>query len=210
MRSKKLPSVGPSAIAEESTAEIVAALAATDAPSWFRHALGYAVRPASRRLARRLIAFDRAIATEGLTRAAHQLLGVMGARVTIVGDVPRGAALVVMNHPGAYDALATMHALGRDDVLFLARDRRFLRALPNLRAHLAFTGVAGLKRALRHLANRGLVVQLGAGAIEPDTRFDRHAPPLAPWPAGSGLLAARAARTRCDRRGYSRARCSVG
>ncbi|MBX3228386.1 MAG: hypothetical protein KIT84_07020 [Labilithrix sp.] len=181
-------------IARHSTKEIVAALAATDAPWWLRRAIALGAAPASARLARRLRAFDAAIAARGLAAAARSFLDAMGARVTVLGAPPRGAALVVMNHPGAYDALATMAALGRDDVVFLAKERPFLRALPNLRAHLAFVGgAAGLKAAVRSFARGGVVVQLGAGAIEPDARFERAAA-SASWPPGSGLLAERAGR----------------
>ena len=108
-----------------------------------------------------------------------------------------------MNHTGAYDALALMTALGRDDVLFVAGERAFLRALPNVGRHLAFVGathslgvdrrrgrVDGVKRALATVRDGGVVVQFGAGAIEPDTAFDRGEP-LGAWQGGTGLIAAR-------------------
>lgn len=113
----------------------------------------------------------------------------------IEGAAPRGPAVVVVNHPGAYDALALMTALGRDDVLFVAGERAFLRALPNVGRHLAFVGathrrVDGVKRALATVRDGGVVVQFGAGAIEPDTAFDRGEP-LGAWQGGTGLIAAR-------------------
>jgi hypothetical protein len=172
-------------IARISTDEIIAAMAATDAPWWLRRFVGAAVQLPSWRLARRLARFDAAIARDGLARAAKAFLETMGATVTVYGSPPTRAALVVMNHPGAYDALALMAALGRDDVRFLARDRRFLRVLPNLSSRMIFVSASGLRQALRFLRGGGAVVQLGAGRIE---REDT----LADWPDGTGFLAARA------------------
>lgn len=182
-------------IAHLSTDEIIAAVAATDAPWWLRRTIAALVRGPSRRLGRRLSTFDRQIERSGLATAARELMSAMGAKILVEGEAPRGEALVVMNHPGAYDALALMTALGRDDVRFLARDRRFLRSLPGLSRHMLFVSASGLRSALRHLGRGGAVVQLGAGAIEPDVRFDRPSggrAALAEWPDGTGFLAARA------------------
>jgi hypothetical protein len=141
------------------------------------------------------------VAETGLSRAAAETLAIFGVRLDITGDPPRrGPALVVTNHPGAYDALATMAALDRDDVALVAADRAFLRAMPRLSEHLVFVAdarasdrAAGLRRAIAWLENGGALVQFGAGAIEPDARFLPHGTePLAPWHLGTGLFASRA------------------
>src|SRR6185295_1716826 len=79
-----------------------------------------------------------------------------------------------------------------------AADRAFLRALPNVRDHLVFADersarsrAAAVRRALSRIERGGVVVQYGAGAIEPDARFD-DGPWLGEWGEGTGLLAARA------------------
>lgn len=176
-----------SQIARESAAEIEAALRAKDAPRWAQLVMAGFVRVASRRLGEQLCDWDADIGRRGLASASARFLNELGARTLVLGKPPARGALLAMNHPGAYDALATMSALERDDVLFLARSRPFLEALPNLAKHLAFVGAAGFKRAVRHITAGGVVVQLGAGAIEPDARFDRG--DLAPWPTGATRLA---------------------
>jgi hypothetical protein len=174
-------------IARISTAEIIAAVRATDAPWWIRQVIGAAVRVPSRRLGTLLVRFDGEIGRVGMHRAASRFMSAMGARVRVEGEAPRGAALVVMNHPGAYDALALMTALGRDDVRFLAREREFLRSLPHLAKRMIFVNAMGLRAAIRYLGRGGVVVQLGAGTIEPEGQ-------LAEWPDGTGWLASRAPR----------------
>lgn len=164
-----------------------------------RSLLVRAARVPSARLARTLARFDESVAAEGLGAAARATLSAFGARVEIAGSVPaRSGVLVVTNHPGAYDALAMMAALGRDDVAFLAADRAFLRAMPNLAEHLVFVDersasarAAGIRRALDWLARGHVLVHYGAGAIEPDARFD-EGDVLGRWRAGTGVLAARA------------------
>jgi hypothetical protein len=74
--------------------------------------------------------------------------------------------------------------------------------MPGLCDHLVFVSdvgpaarMRGLRRALAWLASGRVLVQYGAGAIEPDAGFARPDDALlGPWAAGTGLLAARAAR----------------
>jgi hypothetical protein len=189
-------------LAALSTEEIVSALGAAGLPRLLRAAVKRVARGPSDRLGRTLAHFDGLISYVGLARAARAALESFGARLAIDGAVARsGPLLVVANHPGAYDALALLAALGRDDVAFVAADRPFLRAMPGLFAHLVvvddervFDRVAGLRRALAWLEKGGTLIQFGAGAIEPDARFaDAAAPALGSWSNGSGVLASRAA-----------------
>jgi hypothetical protein len=105
----------------------------------------------------------------------------------------------VANHPGAYDALALVATLGRDDVAILAADRVFLRSMPALARHLVFVPdppapplarARGLLRAVRHLTSGGTLLHFGAGRIEPDPAFpiDPGVDALAAWPGGTGAL----------------------
>lgn len=142
-----------------------------------------------------LARFDDAIGRVGLAKAAHDLLRTLGATLDVRGERLRpGGALVLANHPGAYDALAIMAALERDDVAFIAADRAFLRALPHLQEHLFFAGPRGLRQAIEWLDLGKVVVQFGAGSIEPDPRFAENGTVLGEWNGGTGMLAERAAR----------------
>ena len=185
-----------------STAEIVAALGATGLSPLLRAVVEGAARVPSRRLGRALGRFDALIAAVGITRAARATLAAFGVALEVEGAArSRGPLLVVTNHPGAYDALALLTALQRDDVALVAADRAFLRAMPSLSTHLvfvdegrAFGRLAGLRGALAWLASGRALVQFGAGAIEPDARFADGVELVAPWAPGTGVLAAGAAK----------------
>lgn len=190
-------------LAALSTAEIVSALGATGLSPLARLVVQRLARPPSARLGRSLARFDALIGDVGIAAAAQATLAAFGVRLEVDGAAPsRGPLFVVTNHPGAYDALALIAALRRDDVALIAADRTFLRAMPALAKQLvlvddtrAFGRLAGLRRALAWLACGGVVVQFGAGAIEPDARFTAPgADVLGPWLSGTGVLAAAATR----------------
>ena len=195
------------ALAELSVTEIVDAAGARGAPWVARRLVSMLAAVPSRSLGRSLARFDAEIEGAGIGAAASGMLRRLGASVEVEGAVPAsGAVLVVTNHPGAYDSMAMMAAARRDDLALVATERTFLAAMPRFREHLVFVadpaaedGVmgrsAGLRRALRWLRAGGVLVQYGAGAIEPDLRFaDPGEDPLGAWQSGTGALAAHAAR----------------
>jgi hypothetical protein len=188
-----------------SVAEIVDAAGARGAPWIARRLVSMLATVPSDRLGRSLARFDADLETVGLAAAAHGLLRRFGASVEVEGGVPsRGAVLVLTNHPGAYDSIAMLAAAGRDDVALVAAERTFLAAMPHFREHLVFVAdakesvmgrTAGLRRALSWLEAGHVLVQYGAGAIEPDVRFTRPGDDvLGVWSDGTGLLAAHAAK----------------
>jgi putative hemolysin len=178
-------------LARLSADELAAAL---KLPGWVHPALVLA----SRRLAKVLARFDDEVA-HGLPSAATRALAAFGISCETGGNqtLPDGAAIVLANHPGAFDALALFAAIGRDDVRVLALDRPFLAALPGLSKVLipvpqdAVGRAVALRTARRHLANGGLLLHFPAGAIEPDPAIDdrphTHAPP---WQPGLDVLLA--------------------
>ncbi len=141
---------------------------------------------------------------DGLPKAAERALGRFGVALSVTGsDVSQGPRLVLANHPGAYDALALMSAIGRTDLLILAADRSFLRALPRLSKHLVFVGqspgerAGALKRAVSCLKSGGAVLHFPAGEIEPDADFEPDsAQLLKPWRAGVSALVRACARVK--------------
>jgi hypothetical protein len=187
---------------------MVAALGLARAPAFVRTPARAAFCFASAPLARVLARFDGRVALDGPAGAASAALEELGARWSREGEAPdAGPLLVVANHPGAYDALVLLAAIGRRDVAIVAADRTFLRALPGLSKHLVFVPegqdaalarVAALRSALRHLASGGVLLHFGAGRIEPDPAFTPPgAPaPLEAWAAGTGALTRGAAGAR--------------
>jgi hypothetical protein len=189
-------------LAALSAMEMVAALGAASAPGLVRRGLALPFYAASRTLGQTLAGLDDAIATQGLPGAAALTLQRFGVRLQTSGVGPsRGPCLVLANHPGAYDALALMSALAREDLRILAADRGFLRALPRLSSHLLFVAdgpyerAGALKRAVRHLRAGGALLHFPAGKIEPDADFQPEtAPLLEPWQPGVAALVAACAR----------------
>lgn len=165
-------------LAALSATEMVAALGAAQAPELLRRGLQLPFWAASRPLGRRLAELDRDVPRLGLPGAARRALDGFGIALRTSGELHHGPRLVLANHPGAYDALALMSALGRDDLRILAADRGFLRALPRVSRHLCFVGdsagarAGALKRAVSHLRAGGAVLHFPAGRIEPDADFE--------------------------------------
>ena len=183
-------------LATLSAREMVAALGVKRAPRLVQKGLGLSFFVASRTLGATLSELDENIARQGLPSAARRGLERFGVGLEVSGQpIGDGARLVLANHPGAYDALALMSAIGRRDLLILAADRSFLRALPQLSEHLVFVGqsagerAAALKRAVSCLKRGGAVLHFPAGEIEPDADFEPDTSRLLrPWQPGVAAL----------------------
>jgi len=183
-------------LARISAREMVAALGVRGGPHWLRRGLGLPFYAASRGLGQTLSTLEREVTSLGLPRAAAGALMSFGVALRVSGvEVGGGPCLVLANHPGAYDALALMRAVARRDLLILAADREFLRALSGLSAHLLFVGDApserasALKRALGWLRRGGALLHFPAGQIEPDADFVLPgAPLLEQWQPGVSAL----------------------
>lgn len=191
-------------LAAISAHEMVAALGMGSAPRLVRRGLALPLFAASRGLGKTLAAFERDLSARGLPQAAGGALARFGVELCVSGtEAATGPCLVLANHPGAYDALALMRALGRRDLLVLAAERRFLRALPGLSEHLVFVAedpvrrAGALKRSLRWLRQGGALLHFPAGRIELDADFEVDAQRLlGPWQPGVGALI-----TACERAG---------
>ncbi|HET9207995.1 MAG TPA: 1-acyl-sn-glycerol-3-phosphate acyltransferase [Burkholderiaceae bacterium] len=167
------------------------------------------LRPAARRFALVALEFDDRVGTLGLARGSAWLLQRMtaGALALGVDHVPAtGPVVVLANHPGMTDTVALLASLAsRPDLLVVALDRPFLRALPHVAKHLIFVADDGAARmgvvraAAKHLKQGGALLTFPAGEIEPDpATFDRvkALQSLAHWSDSFVLLARLAPRTR--------------
>lgn len=183
-------------LASLSAREMVAALGVRSGPRLVRRGLALPFYAASRGLGEALDALECDVLAHGLPVAAGNALSRFGVALRVSGETTTvGPCLVLANHPGAYDALALMRALGRRDLLILAADREFLRALSGLSSHLVFVGEApserarALKRSLVWLRRGGALLHFPAGKIEPDADFAPPAAPLIePWQPGASVL----------------------
>ena len=189
-------------LAALSAGEMVTALGVRRGPASFRKGLELPFWLASRELGETLAELDQTLTTLDLPTAAARSLRRFGVALEQSGTTSStGAALVLANHPGAYDAISLMAALGRKDLLILAADREFLRAMPGLSRHFLFVGessaarAGALKRALSCLQAGGAVLHFPAGQIEPDADFEADATRwLKPWQPGASALVQACAR----------------
>lgn len=183
-------------LAALSAKELVSALGLGRAPARVGQGLALPFVTLSRRLGRTLAELDATVPERGLPAAAQQALSRLGIAQHTRGTLPAsGPCLILANHPGAYDALGLMSALGRKDLRILAADRVFLRALPRVSQHLLFVGehpgarAGALKRALSCLRSGGAILHFPAGRIEPDADFDPDQRGwLKPWLPGVAAL----------------------
>src|SRR5882762_3241643 len=124
-------------LAELSANEMVAAMGVKTAPPVVNKVLRWPFWTASRRVGRTLAQFDLDAGSAGLPHAATRALERFDVRLVVSGECPsKGPVLIVANHPGAYDALALMSASRRTDLMVIAADNAFVRALPRISRHL--------------------------------------------------------------------------
>jgi len=136
-----------------------------------------AARQPALRFAREMTTFDEDIEASGIAAAARALLAryVRGVRMCGGDRIPReGPLLLLANHPGMTDTLALFASIPRSDLLVLAAERPFLRALPAAsRSLISLPGaserrLAAMRRAVTHLRAGGALLTFPAGEIEPD------------------------------------------
>ncbi len=163
--------------------------------------LGALLQPFGRRFRHDVLEADAAAARAGLDAAAQVFLARYSGTTEIQGAdlVPTsGPLLVTANHPGTVDTPLLWHALRtRADLLVIALDRPFLRAVPGLGAHLFFVSDAAahrgalVRRAASHLRAGGALLTFPAGTIEPDPaiRPSDAVASVARWSRSPELLA---------------------
>jgi hypothetical protein len=141
-----------------------------------RLVLRLARRPALS-FAREMTRFDDAVGASGVAAAAGAMLAEYTRTVrarNLQRIPPAGPVLLLSNHPGMTDTLALFASIPRTDLLALAAERPFLRALPAASRSLVFLSddrarrFAAMRRAIDHLRAGGALLTFPAGEIEPD------------------------------------------
>ena len=164
----------------------------------FRPLVRRAGRPAARRFAEEVAAFDRCVERAGLVAAARALLARHVGALAIRGrdDVPFDRpVLFVANHPGLADALALIVAIDDDRLTLVAADRPFFRATPSVNARLIpvpaeeARWLATFRAIVDRLAARRPVATFPTGEIEPDPLIHSDAfAAVARWPRQLGAI----------------------
>jgi hypothetical protein len=145
-----------------------------------RHIIGQLLKLPARRFAALMAEVDRRVATNGIVNAAQWLLTqiVTGLDARGTEHIPRaGSALIASNHPGAYDIVALIASIGRDDLKIIASDVAFTRSLIATSPHLIYVNpdnlgapdrMVAIRSGIRHLQDGGALLIYPTGIVDPD------------------------------------------
>jgi len=167
---------GVAAYREKITDEICRALGFSTAGA-ARRLLGPLVRYPAGRFADVIARADDEIRTSGLSGGARSVLADFSLSPAVRGaeQIPKdGPLLIVSNHPGAYDSLAIMASVPRQDLKVVISDVGFTRAFAAAREYYIYApqDTAGRMKALRasitHLARGGALLLYAHVEVEPD------------------------------------------
>jgi hypothetical protein len=159
--------------------EIIIALK-QPAHGWVRKVIGPLLKLPARRFAVLMAEVDRRVALNGIVAAAQWLLTqiVTGLDARGTEHIPRtGPLLVAANHPGAYDIVALIASVGRNDIKIIASDVAFTRSLIATAPHLIYVNpdnrgapdrMVAIRAGLRHLQDGGALLIYPTGIVDPD------------------------------------------
>ena len=147
---------------------------------WARRLFGPLLKLPARRFAVLMAEVDRRVALNGIVDAAQWLLAqiVTGIEARGTDNIPRtGPVLVASNHPGAYDVIALITAIGRDDIAIIASGVPFTQSLIATSPHLIYINpddrgapdrMVAIRSGIRHLQNHGALLIYPTGIVDPD------------------------------------------
>jgi hypothetical protein len=145
-----------------------------------RRLIGPLLKLPARRFAVLMAEVDRRVALNGIVAAAQWLLTqiVTGIDVRGADNIPTaGPVLVAANHPGAYDIVALIASIGRNDIKIIASDVSFTRALIATAPHLIYVNpdnrgapdrMVAIRSGIRHLQAGGTLLIYPTGIVDPD------------------------------------------
>ena len=142
-----------------------------------RRVFGWLFAPPTRRFASIMADVDEAVADGGPSAGCQVMLDALGVQTRSDGvlNVPKtGPAIILANHPGAYDSMAIGSLIPRSDLNVIVAKTRLYQVLPNIHPHMFYTSadssesMTALRMATKHLQQGGILLQFGSGLIEPD------------------------------------------
>lgn len=162
---------------EKLVADELAVALGLSAHGWARRVLNPILRIPASRLALLAAAFEERLERYGLVASMRWLLSQYVETVEVRGaeQIPaHGPLLVAANHPGAYDALAIMANLGRDDVRIVISDVPVTRALTVASQLMIYVApgthgrMAATRTMLRCLRQGCALLVFPSGIVDPD------------------------------------------
>ena len=133
-----------------------------------------------RRFAALMAEVDRRVAQHGIVDAANWLLPQIVSGVDVHGaqHIPAdGPVVIAANHPGAYDIIALIASIGRDDIRIIASGVPFTRSLIATSPHLIYVNpdnlsspdrMVAIRTGIRHLQAGGALLIYPTGIVDPD------------------------------------------
>ena len=147
---------------------------------WARRLLGPLLKLPAHRFANLMAEVDRRVALNGIVAAAQWLLTQIVTGIDARGTEhipPRGPVLIASNHPGAYDIIALLASVGRNDIKIIASDVPFTRSLIATAPHLIYVNpddpgapdrMVSIRAGIRHLQDGGALLIYPTGIVDPD------------------------------------------
>ena len=142
-----------------------------------RRAFGWAFRAPTRRFARIMADVDAAVERGGPPAGCQTMLDALGVQATAEGveNIPlKGPAVILANHPGAYDSMAIGSLIPRTDLKVIVAKTRLYQVLPHIHPEMIYASeersesMTALRQAISHFEADGMLLQFGSGLIEPD------------------------------------------
>lgn len=146
-------------------------------PSWLRILLTPLFLPVVHKFSQVISQLDQRLISDDLPSAARWFLPHFVEDTVSSGRFylpPTGPLLVAGNHPGAYDILALVSNLPRQDIKIIVSDELFYRTLPHLDPYLIYVTrdphnrMAAVRQMLQHLKAGGAMVIFPSGKVDPD------------------------------------------
>jgi len=156
--------------------EIFYALGVSKTGVWRRLLVPF-FRPPAGRFGRLMARADQEVGFSGLSGGCRAILTDLSLNVSARGvdNIPlEGPLLVVSNHPGAYDSIAIMSCIRRNDLKVIISDVAFTRALSNAGRYFIYVasdgggGADALWASINHLKRGGSLLVFAHGDVEPD------------------------------------------
>lgn len=142
-----------------------------------RRAFGWVFSLPTRRFAHIMADVDTAVAEGGPSAGCQTMLDALGVKALAHGveNIPlAGPAIIIANHPGAYDSMAIGSKIPRRDLNVIVAKTRLYQVLPHIHPHMHYASqersesMTALRQAIEHLNRGGALLQFGSGLIEPD------------------------------------------
>lgn len=142
-----------------------------------RRTFGWVFRAPTRRFARIMADVDAAVAEGGPPAGCQTMLDALGVQATAEGveNIPlNGPAIILANHPGAYDSMAIGSLIPRTDLKVIVGKTRLYQVLPHIHPEMIYASqersesMTALRQAITHFEAGGILLQFGSGLIEPD------------------------------------------